>query len=352
MRPALFVLAIASACSSESPSAPANEVFEAFWSTIDREYAVFDVRLTTTTWAEVGETNRARIVDGMSDEELYEVLLDTAKALDDGHTVLTADSLGRQDDAEVSVYPNYDAVGTIEDIVVEHYLDQDAFTTGAEDEISWGTITATGGKVGYISITAMEGLATTDDEAADIAAAKGAMQCASADMKAANVRGVIVDIRANEGGFDTVSLEIAHWFAGARTVAWSEQVRNGRAHDALAAPVPTYVEAMPTGGIAVPVVVLTSGGTYSAAETFLLAMRVRDHVSVLGERSSGHLSDEIAGTLPNGWTFTYSGERYIAADGQLYEVQGIPVDTPMSLDVTMLAAGKDTMLEAALAALR
>ena len=108
------------------------------------------------------------------------------------------------------------------------------------------------------------------------------------------------------------------------------------------------MEASGANAYAGPVVLLTSGGTFSAAETFALAMRVRNDVTLVGERSSGHFSDMIDGELPNGWDLTLSGERYRAADGEIYETRGVPVDMAVALDVDALSAGQDVMLETAL----
>lgn len=324
----------------------AHDTFNSFWAVIDRRYAVFDVRLDGASWAAIGEAACAELSADTEGDELFDLLLGMAENLDDGHTTLVADDLGRDESAEVSSWPYYDQAYGLEDLIEANYLDAD-FSRGAGDEISWSAI----GAVGYISITSMDELNDQgiDDEDDDVASAASAMAAAMADLSGS--AGLIVDVRANEGGWDTVSLEIAAHFAGDRAIAWSEQTRDGPDHLDFAAPVDTFVDATRTNGFAGPVVLLTSGGTYSAAETFTLAMRVRDNVTVLGEPGSGHLSDMIDHDLPNGWELTYSGERYIAADGQLYEVAGVPVDVAVDLDVNALAAGTDAMLEAALARL-
>ncbi len=147
------------------------------------------------------------------------------------------------------------------------------------------------------------------------------------------------------------SLEIASWFTGPRQLAWSEQVRNGPSHDDFATPTETFLEAGKPDAFAGPIVVLTSGGTYSAAETFAMAIGERTQTTLLGEVTSGHLSDMIDATLPNGWEVTFSGERYIAANGDLYENVGVNVDVNVSLDLAALAGGTDNMLVAAIARL-
>lgn len=353
----VFLLALAG-CSAgdQAPPVEAEETLDAFWSAFDEQYALFDLRLPGDDWAELGEDARAQLAaadaDGrLTDDVLFDVLIGLARHLDDGHVDLTADDLARDEDAWVSAYPEYDALYELEDNAELEYLDQDQLARAAEDEISWGTI---GGDVGYVSITAMEGLSPDadpeagdqDDHGVEDAAAHAAMAAVLADLH--DVRGMIVDVRANEGGWDTVALEIATWFAGARTLAWSEQRRNGPAHDDFGDWEDTYVEAAQPEAYGGPVVLLTSGGTFSAGEVFVLAMRARDRVTVIGEPTSGHFSDQLEGTLPNGWTYDLSNERYRAADGIIYETRGAPVDQPVPFDVAALNQGQDTILDAAL----
>ena len=320
----------------------AHKNFNAFWKTIDERYAVFDVRLSATSWKQIGSSACEEVDSEMSDDELFDLLIAMAENLDDGHTTLTATALGRDEDAEITIYPHYAQVATLEDLIEGNYLNGD-FATGAEDEISWGMI----GAVGFISITSMDELSASGDEDDDALAARVAMTSAIAALQASDA--IVVDVRANEGGWDAVSLEIAAWFAGPRQLAWSEQVRNGPEHNEFAAPSEVCLEEGRLGAFSGPVVVLTSGGTYSAAETFVLAIGERELVTVLGERTSGHLSDMIEATLPNGWDVTFSGERYLAANGELFEEVGVPPDVSVAIDISALSLGTDNMLEAALA---
>lgn len=317
-----------------------HAVFNDFWRHLDRHYAVFDEHLDGQSWDQVGAAACPALDTANTDEALYEVILDTARALDDGHLTLNAKDIGRKDDAWVSVYPHYDDMYDLEGHVEEAYLDGD-LKWAAKDWFAWGTI----GDIGYVSITSMDGL-SNGGERKDQDAAAQAMDRVLADFSSTS--GLIIDVRANEGGWDTVSLEIARRVAGDRAVAWSKATRDGPEHSDFSEYVETYVEAATANAYDKPVVVLTSGGTFSAAETFVLAMRVRDDVTVMGERSSGHLSDLIDGSMTNGWKYTYSGERYKAADGNVYEAVGVPVDELVPFDPDAFAAGTDTMLESAL----
>ena len=330
----------------------AQRNFDAFWRYFDEQYALFDVRLPQGSWYALGEDGCAAIEADpqMPDTELFALMIDMIEQLDDGHSNVSARELHLDDDGWVSEYPHYEALYGLEDNVEARYLDEPQFERAGWDEFSWGTI----GDVGYLSITSMEGLdrdadanaTDQDDHAIDEAAAESAMTKVMEDL--GDARGMIVDIRANEGGWDTVSLVVAAWFAGPRTVAWSEQRRDGPEHVDFGPWEDTYVDAARPGAFEGPVVLLTSGGTFSAAEVFVLAMRVRDDVTVLGERTSGHFSDVLGRRLPNRWVVDLSHERYRAADGMIYEAVGAPVDIELALDVDALATGRDTMLEEAL----
>ena len=307
------------------------DVFNSFWSQFDRNYAVFDARLKGLTWRAVGSDACPSIRSGMSDDELFDVLLGMIRMLDDGHTGLEAPNIGRYSDAMVSSYDTWRQVNRAEGLIEDQYLDGN-YSSGAGGDVRWGRI----GNIGYISCTSM-GSENGSDRA---------MANAMSDF--AGVDGVIIDVRANGGGYDATALAIAKWFPGSRTVAWREQERDGPAYDDFTEMRDVFVNAAPNAALDVPTVVLVSGATFSAAETFLLAMQVRENVTFVGERTTGHLSDIFGGRLPNGWRFDYSGERYTAADGSYYEGTGIPMDVEVPVDVEAFDNNRDNMLEAAL----
>ncbi|MEM9491776.1 MAG: hypothetical protein AAGC55_21700, partial [Myxococcota bacterium] len=103
----------------------AHDTFNAFWYTLDARYAVFDVRLPGRSWAAVGANGCDRLGAGMSDSELYDVLIDMARQLDDGHTEIVADELARDDDGWVSVYPFYEQLYQLEGNAEDTYIDGD-----------------------------------------------------------------------------------------------------------------------------------------------------------------------------------------------------------------------------------
>lgn len=57
-------------------------------------------------------------------------------------------------------------------------------------------------------------------------------------------------------------------------------------------------------------------------------MRCLPHVTSVGSRTLGILSDNLRKRLPNGWTVTISNEMYYAPDGSIPERVGLAPDVP------------------------
>ncbi len=98
-----------------------------------------------------------------------------------------------------------------------------------------------------------------------------------------------------------------------------------------------------------PVYLLTSGVTFSAAELFTWIMADMPQVTVVGGRSGGGMSDILERTLPNGWKLGLSNQRYLRQNGSSYERVGIPVDVAGAVDVDGYAGGRDMLLEEVIA---
>ena len=324
-----------------------HAVAHALWSLLDRKYALFDIRFPSNAWPDVGKEACKSITTETSDEELFEIMMTMVRRLDDGHIMLEAPELDLFDDAQLAEYPYREEMEALVDTIEEEYLDT-PWSRAAHDAFCWGMI----GDIGYLRITVLEGFTRRGTERHDVRQAGKVMKRIAESF--ADARGVIVDIRANDGGFDAVSLAIARWFAGDRVLAWSKRWRDGPGHhDFSNPPELLFVAASGAGAIALPVVVLTTPATFSAGDTLTLALRVRDHVTVMGEPTSGHLSDMYSEKLPNGWELSFSGELYRAADGEYYEKKGIPPDILVPFDPDLLAGhDRDNMLEAALQYLR
>jgi C-terminal processing protease CtpA/Prc len=100
-----------------------------------------------------------------------------------------------------------------------------------------------------------------------------------------------------------------------------------------------------------PVIVIISGATVSAAETFTLVMSQLPQTTLLGRNTAGAISNQLRRKLPNGWMFALANEEISTLDGTVYEAVGIPPDVLPEAELLPMSereAGIDSWLELAL----
>lgn len=165
-------------------------------------------------------------------------------------------------------------------------------------------------------------------------------------------RGLVIDIRDNAGGGDAVAQYVAGRFANDRHHYMTVRKKDGPDPNDFTQAIEWFVE--PTGGTRYtkPIVLLTSRWTQSAGETFALAMKEMDHVTLVGDYTSGAFSDNIARELPNGWLCFISIGDYRASDGKSYEGIGIEPDIRLVNTKDDILSGRDKALERAIEFLR
>jgi hypothetical protein len=146
----------------------------------------------------------------MSDHELYDQLRALFQQLNDGHSSIEAPELNRYDSAQVD--HEHEGAKLTRGNVIEEYLDDDGMKILTHGNIAYGRIPDPDGRgdIGYISITSMSGMSTADEEPEDTAATRAAMETIMREL--GDVSGMIVDVRANGGGWDEVaSASITAW---------------------------------------------------------------------------------------------------------------------------------------------
>lgn len=312
--------------------------FDAFWHSFNENYAFFDKH--GVDWDDVYETYRPQIGSETTDSELYEIFIEIIDKLDDPHISLRGDNLPvfpvALERTLVDTLPNLrantpepsrsDFVETIMKTVEEEYLG-DTHREAVRGRFTWGW--AADG-IGYFSIGSMSGF--RDEEGKTLRdylqLVDETMQQVIGDLS--DAKGIIVDARWNTGGYDAVALQIAGYFTDQQLIAFTKRARHGREYStAQEVFVPWHARQVFAG----PVVYLSSRDTVSAAEIFSLAMQAIPTVTSAGEPTAGFLSDASSIYLPNRWRLRMSNEIYTAADGVVYEVDGVPVDVHVSPDL-------------------
>jgi C-terminal processing protease CtpA/Prc len=259
-------------------------------------------------------------------EELFAVLCEMISPLDDPHA-----SLSHGEQTCTKPLPDWlamDSAGLM--VALEEYVYGGDATRTANGAIAYRVLPE---NVGYVFIPSMGGYA--DSPQADVTVAEAALDEVVSAF--ADVEGVIVDVRFNGGGSDQISMLIADRFADQKRLGFSVRTRDG---DSWTEERNYYVQ--PAGGVQLlkPAVVLTSEFTVSAAETFVLLMGELPHVTVMGDRTAGGLSNMMNRSLPNGMTFTLPLERNFAANGECYEGLGLTPDIVFAFEADAFCGGQ------------
>lgn len=328
--------ALPDTCGEANPNASPDVVFDAMWHAMDQHYAFFD--LHDVDW----DARRAFTPTNatLDDQALFALLSDTLEGLDDGHVQLGApfdfyspvqdpdwltDTLNRESLTQIA----RDTVGTpltpIDLTGIEYALLPDG--------------------VGYVLIRHM-GLDTPFGTRSEPAMALAFSQVAA---ELANANAIIIDIRYNPGGSDSVSLGVASHFTAQPVDVFTKTTRNG---DGQTAPFTATLTPFDDTPLTQPVILLTTKMTGSAAEILTMALRDFPQVTTMGEATSGGLSDILGVKLPNGWDLGLSNQTYRTMDGALYEAVGIPPDVTFDIQAAPLQQGEDPLLRAAFARAR
>jgi C-terminal processing protease CtpA/Prc len=175
----------------------------------------------------------------------------------------------------------------------------------------------------------------------------------------AKADGLILDVRENGGGNSSVGQRILATLADKpfQTSKWrtreyrpafrawgeAEQTYEGEA---------SVVPPSPTRHYGKPVLVLTSPRTYSAAEDFTLAFDVMKRGRIVGQSTGGSSGQPLIFKLPGGGGGRVCTKRDSYPDGREFVGVGIAPQVAVEPRIADLRAGRDTVLEAALALLR
>jgi carboxyl-terminal processing protease len=162
-------------------------------------------------------------------------------------------------------------------------------------------------------------------------------------------RGIVFDLRNNGGGDAEAMAEMASVFLPPATALGQFTDRNGNVSLKLETGVTPLLIHLRNDPIKVPIVILTSERTSSAAEIFIAAMKQTGHATVLGAQTCGCvLAVRSQHTLPDDGELEVSELDYHTAAGVRLEGAGIKPDEVISLTRQDIYAKRDRALQAAL----
>ncbi|HTJ45941.1 MAG TPA: hypothetical protein VL463_27745, partial [Kofleriaceae bacterium] len=99
------------------------------------------------------------------------------------------------------------------------------------------------------------------------------------------------------------------------------------------------------------IVFLTGPGAISYAES-MMGYAEAEHVAIVGATSAGTNGNIAQIAEPTGCTTTFTGMRVTKHDGSTHHLVGVAPTIPASPTIAGIRAGKDEVLERALAAIK
>jgi len=277
----------------------AMKIFESFWTSVDREYAMFVIK-PDVNWTKLHETFHPQISQVRSLQELWAIIGQMLYVLDDQHLSITLKGK-RVKISDRRFVRNYNKNTKIYTNLV-----------GELHQVSKSLVWAkTADDIGYIGILnwGEENLPEQIDSILE-------------EMR--NTRGLVIDVRMNTGGSEELARRAAGRFVEKEYVYAYHQYRNGANHTDLTRKIPRVISPRGPWHYNRPIALLIGNICLSANESFVAMMDVCPQVTTMGNATRGasgnpraiklhkdlqvNLSRWVA-FLPNGDTFENKGIR-------------------------------------------
>lgn len=304
------------------PATCGNEstAFEVFWQTFQENYPFFAAK--GIDWQQVRDRfrDRANLAEQRGDDaELFATLRDMVAPLNDAHVVVSAGESGFFGTGRPgTTIPSPQLDQQVKELVQRRDL-QHSLTEFADGRIGYADIP--GQDYGYLRVSSFSGYTAERTFAADRAELDRALDAIFTAERLARLRGLVLDLRINGGGSDSLGLQLAARLTDRPYFAYAKKTRSTE-------PQPQRVEPA-RGGFAGPIAILTGGSTVSAGETFTQAMLERpSRTTRIGQPTQGVFSDVMERKLPGArradWWFGVPNEEFRTSNGQTFDGTGIP----------------------------
>lgn len=188
------------------------------------------------------------------------------------------------------------------------------------------------GNIGYIRLTRYA------EDTAKLA------EAAAQDFKKQNVKGIILDVRNNGGGY----LEAAVAVSG----IWLEPGKTVLVEKRADIPIKTYKSSGKPVLVGVPTIVLINEGSASASEITAGALRDNKAATLIGVKSYGKGSVQQLLPFDNGSMLKVTVARWFTPAGVNINKEGIKPDKEVKISDDDAKASRDPQLDAAQAALK
>ncbi|MBI2034002.1 MAG: S41 family peptidase [Candidatus Liptonbacteria bacterium] len=159
-----------------------------------------------------------------------------------------------------------------------------------------------------------------------------------------DVKGIVLDLRNNPGGFLGVAINMAGWFLPRGSLVVSEAYPGGLKDDFKASGNSLLAK--------LPVVVLENGGTASASEILAGALRFHRKIKIVGEKSFGKGTIQEIKQLRDGSSLKITVAHWVLPGGEVLEGSGLKPDIEAKLTEEDAKNKRDPQLDKALEILK
>lgn len=297
---------------------------DALWTLIDERYCFLSYKEKELgfSWADLRAKYSAKLNPKMSRVQLFEVLCQMLSELKDGHVnISTSLDLGRNWSWKEDYPENLDTELRQQYLGTDYHIGSGLKYTIMPDNIAY---------VVYESFSDAIGEGNLSDMMSFLELCNG----------------MIFDIRGNGGGELTNAERLSRRFTNEKVLVGYMSYKTGKGHDDFSEPRAEYIEPSEHIRWQKPVVLLVNRSCYSAANTFVRNMKEMPLVTVMGDQTGGGSGLPFSSELPIGWSVRFSASP--SYDARMQHVEfGIEPDVKASLDESLAAEGKDSMIEQA-----
>ncbi len=326
----LFSLMVSSCHEVKEYPDNASGNFEALWKVLDEHYCFFEEK--GVDWDAVHDKYARRIGEEMTSQELFDVCADMLDELRDGHVNLTSAFNTSYYRKWWSDYPQNFSLRLIE----ESYFN---FNYRQSSGMLYGFLNENIGYIYYGSFSSPVGEGNLDNVLYFLSSAQG----------------LIIDVRDNGGGNLTNVETLVSRFITEPTVVGYISHKTGPGHNDFSEPRAITYNPAALGSIrwGKPVIVLANRSSFSAANNFVSIMKLLPGVKVVGATTGGGSGVPFSSEIPNGWSVRFSACSMLDAQRVSTEQGVVPSEgCAVDMDVNDALAGKDTILEFAIALLQ
>ena len=307
----------------------AEKNFEYLWHLFDEKYASFEEK--EIDWNASYNIYRNKVTSSTTDIELYRILCSMIAPLNDGHVTLTAKSI----DSTFSASRPSRLVKELKGIKGKRKAIRD-MTDHTIATLDFKPLKHIGpkfrgnplfsftnnSKIGYLRFQRCFSTMLFGEYPVNGLFLN--KQLEEIFKLFIGMEAIIIDIRANMGGDDSVANKVVGRLTNTKILGHYKQEKESK--DVFGKLIPKYINPIGKSRFLNKVYLITDDKTVSAADVLALDMKQIPNATIVGDNTNGSFSDIYSDRLPNGWNINISNERYLSPEMINYEGKGVPVD--------------------------